>query len=477
MVHRKTVGVCFAVLLLLSAPIAAALTAVASKAQKNKAQGKRAPSLLLRQFMQSSRSVDAVAAAPLPNDTITQAYWLKVDQAIANAQTTTEPVVGNTPPPDYSATRQGADITAQDLTPEEIAAGQVVGGVTTSLSPSLAAARVLGHQSLVSYDMALGARLMYGLTAKPTPKIPEQRSVSQQLVAQCPMVMFANTLQISAPRCGDTMGQWLDPSTSRTILRWSSQERGTVHFGVDSVITGMGSATYAELSQELSLQGIYFNLMNCLKLVRYTIAEEIVKINAMGPVSSSTQEHDNSKLTPAYFYKYKIISPNGTAVAETGLFRANQNELNVTMYDDEVSMGPTVATARRVGSWTQSQWRQCTPTPRAWEVEFLMSERDFDQVATVMDLRIATAAAITLMAFRAETQSAITGAPSRDSTASLFKSVLYVLLAIGIFVIAVCTFSYMGWARRMRRCCFKLEAICLPRRPALKRAPTFNPTY
>jgi hypothetical protein len=259
------------------------------------------------------------------------------------------------------------------------------------------------------------------------------------------------------------MGQWQDPATSRTILKWLSEQRGSVHFGVESMVSGSRGATFAEISQEVSLQGTYFDLMNCLQVLRYRIVEEVVKINKA------------SSRVDVYFYKYKVIAPNEKIIAETSLFRADDYQVNVTMYKDDISLGPTIARAQRIGAWTRDDWRQCSSSLRAWLVEFPMSQRDVDLAATVMDLRVVSAAMITLIAFRAETQSA-SGAPPRDSIAQLFTSILNVFLAISAFALITYMLYHVGWAGKLRRSCFKIEAACLPRRVALKRVPPLNPT-
>merc|ERR1719191_679153 len=72
-----------------------------------------------------------------------------------------------------------------------------------------------------SYDMAIGAGILYELHEKNTPTPPPtQEFVTANFVSQCPLAMFGDKIKIRAPRCDNTLGSWNDPMTDRAILRW-----------------------------------------------------------------------------------------------------------------------------------------------------------------------------------------------------------------------------------------------------------------
>jgi hypothetical protein len=462
---------------------------LAASSSSSQAVASQSQVSLLRQLIERSAGVTKLKAAPLANDTVSAAYWAKIDAAIATASATTfapgsseTTAIPGAWEKVFRASRPGGETSAEDLTPDE-AASRAALETQDGLKPGTdLSAGIKKPESLVPYDMQLGARIMNGLTPQNTQAPPPLQSVvTDQFVAQCPMVMFAKSLHISAPKCGETMGMWMDPSSHRGILRWEPAKYGGVHFGVDSVVSGPGSATFAEIGQEMSLNGNYFELTNCLNVKRYTIQEEVVQVDHIGmAVTSSAQDHDVSRTGKAWFYKYKIVAPNGTLVAQSNLFRQGQDTVNFTSYVGEVTNGPTIAQARRVGTWKASDWRKCSASERAWQVDFAVSSRDLDTVATVMDLRVASAAALTLMAFREEAISEETGQNrlgELDMVKGIVGSIATVILVIALFVSLVMLIRFKGWDQRLRRCCFKVEAVCLPKRPAWKRNPPLNTTH
>jgi len=311
---------------------------------------------------------------------------------------------------------------------------------------------------------------------------PTQQVVSEQLVAQCPLVMFTHSIGISAPRCGDSLGEWFDLGTKRNILRWSPNNDGGVRFGVDSVVSGKGGVTYASFDQEFTLKGNQFKLLNCLKFMRWTVEEEVVKVHSTGHgVRSSIQEHDIFKNTVGFFYRYTIRTANGTAVAQTDLYRKDYKKINVTMIGDEDLAGPLLATATKIGHWNQDAWRECSGQKRMWQLEFPMGNSDLDitTVATVTDLRVAVTAMITLMAFRDEAMSDVDGL-NHTHESGIVKQLMVAAVIVILAVVLCCGFTVIAkakrWDARMRRHCFKLEAICLPKRPAWQRKPDFGTT-
>eukprot|EP00928_Gymnodinium_smaydae_P064292 TRINITY_DN47678_c0_g1_i1.p1 TRINITY_DN47678_c0_g1~~TRINITY_DN47678_c0_g1_i1.p1 ORF type:complete len:499 (+),score=103.24 TRINITY_DN47678_c0_g1_i1:91-1587(+) len=482
---------------LLCAPIGASALLSASAVEQRRASASAAaaaPARLRVSSSSSARGNDLLT--PQPNDTISELYYSKIDQAILAAQQTTPSPLATKLGVDMSSTTDGPyaaiagasrvdTVTADQLTPNELASAEVSFNVLPKPnSISSAAGKVAGKQvSVVPYDMELGAKLMYKLTEKSqitsTP-VPAQNIINEQFVAQCPMMMFANKLAITAPRCGQSMGLWADPTSARTLLRWNGASDSGVFFGVDSVVTGNGSVLFAEFKQEAALSGTNFQLKNCMGVKRYTVEEQVVKVDKIGDgISSTVQAHDSTRMGVAFFYKYLIKAPNGTVVAQSSLFRMNQNVVNVTMMNGEV-VGPLVATAKRQGTWTQDQWRECTKNTRAWQVDFKISSRDLDSVATVQDIRVAIAATMTLMAFRAEAVSVQTGI-NRSGEANMAKQLLFAILFLMLALILLCAcgslWRYKGWDVKSKRMCFKIEKICMPAVPAWKRAPVFRATY
>jgi len=428
-----------------------------------------------------------------------------VDQAIATAAATTPvPNMGEGFNTWATATldpyAQVADasapskqISSEDLTQAEISQALLDNQVLTPSPSWTKSAGRSGNVSMVPYDMKLGASIMSSLTsaqATVSPP-PTQQIVSEQFVAQCPMIMFGSNVYISAPTCGDTMGEWEDPPTGRSILHWQPQGAGGVRFGVDSVVNGNGSVTFATTDQQLSLEGTYFELNNCMKVMRYTIEQEVIKVNNIGiGVTSTVQEHDIHRTSQAFFYRYTIKAPNGSAVAQTSLYRMGQTQINVTMMTTRESEGgqqypegALLAIADKSGTWSGADWKQCTGgagTKRRWQVSFQLDERNFETVATVMDLRVATAAMITLMAFRDETTSVKTGVSRTGEKSMLvhfFTAAVIGIIAAFLFLVFVVVLKRQGWDMKCRRLCFKFERAAMPHRPAFKRNAPYPTTY
>mmetsp|Transcript_74632 Transcript_74632/g.207453 ORF Transcript_74632/g.207453 Transcript_74632/m.207453 type:complete len:468 (+) Transcript_74632:152-1555(+) len=413
-------------------------------------------------FLQQSPAQSFVPR--LPNDTITPEYLRMVDAAIAAAQRTTTSVMRVAP---------------QNLQ------GTVVSGVSTTYPVPIQAAWIKDRASLEPIDMRLGAKVVAALTWTSRRgqggdgTQPSQKIVTQQMVAQCPLIMLGSAVDITAPKCG-ALGQWTDPLNQRTVLRWEPRSGGGVRYGVDSVVGGNGSMTFATFTQKFSLSGISFALSNCLDVMRYTVEETIMKVDQIGHgVQSSIQAHEVKSTGSALFYKYTIVAPNGTAVAETTLYRQNQNSINITMVDSEVAGGAAVAVAKRFGTWTGSGWGECSGTKRGWTVDFMLSDRDSETANTVMDLRVATAAVVTLMAYR--DQNVGEGVISRDGEHDMLRQLLWMCLVVLIVLalLFLCTLlcKRKGWDARARRLCFRFEAALLPKRPLCQRQPMVPTTW
>eukprot|EP00403_Amphidinium_massartii_P035417 CAMPEP_0178444094 /NCGR_PEP_ID=MMETSP0689_2-20121128/39293_1 /TAXON_ID=160604 /ORGANISM="Amphidinium massartii, Strain CS-259" /LENGTH=578 /DNA_ID=CAMNT_0020068241 /DNA_START=79 /DNA_END=1812 /DNA_ORIENTATION=- len=267
-------------------------------------------------------------------------------------------------------------------------------------------------QSSQPYDTLVGARLFDVLDEVPTKTPPpSQMFVSQTFVAQCPIIMFSDSLYIRAPTCNETTGSWVDPATDRVVLRWRVNGDGSLVFGVDSASHGSGGMTFATMQEELTLDQIIFQLRNCVGVLRWTMEEEITQVQSMGPGGSSMDisGYDPSLATSAFFLRYQITGANGTLRSSSNLFRMNSNSIEFTQPYNEESVGPTMAQITRHGGWTGSDWRQCDGEKRQWQVTFTETQRTYDQVATVMDPRVAIATIVTMMAVRDESRDPSTG--------------------------------------------------------------------
>jgi len=429
---------------------------------------------------------------PSLNDTISSRYLLDVDQAIKNARNTATlasaaPPAGPAPPSldPYGKVIESKGV-SQDVSPEQLTSVEAIRKKVNH--PVFQDADIHGKEDkdnnfrLLSYDMDLGANLLRGLSAEPTSTSPpSQRMASEQFVAQCPMLAVADTMSITAPHCGDQMGEWTDPVTQRTILRWDTLSDGGIRFSVDSAVAGKGAVMAAELTQDFSLTGTYFELTNCMGVMRYMIEESVTKVDNMGKsITSTIHSHDVRLLTQAFFYTYSIIAPNGRVVARTNLFRLGQNEVNVTMVKDEVSSGALIATAMKKGTWNVRDWQKCGGLKHEWIVDFKLSGRDMDMVATVVDLRVASAALLTLAAFRegtASTKSGVSRIGELNMLKSLALAVVILLLLIGLLALLDGIVRGRRVDAKMRRICFRFEALFLPRHSAPKRATAFGQNF
>lgn len=392
---------------------------------------------------------------PQPNDTISAMYWSQVDALLAAAGR-------STPRPLTQAEIQQAE-----------AAPNKWNQVTAERQP---------------YDTQIGAALLRGIEEEPTKTPPpSQAVVSESFVAHCPMLVFGSQLYIRAPHCSETMGAWINPNTGHNFLRWQDSDDDTnVHWGVDSIMYGNGSTTFATSDLQASLAGTStrFSLKNCLGVERYTIEERITKVDSMGYSDTTWRMHDTSYTGKAFFMKYLIWSPNGTMVAETNLFRMNARDVNITMTPRNNAPGTLIATAHRNGHWDRDGWRQCTLTstgqPRQWQVNFMISQRELQTVATVMDLRVAAAALINIMALRDEHRNQETGLDEQGEGLQLWNAVsfwLWIAIAGGCFLCGLCCLQLSGGADWIAKKLNRVQDSLLPKRPAKARLPSFHASY
>jgi len=321
-----------------------------------------------------------------------------------------------------------------------------------------------GHRSMgvVPYDMQIGARIMYGLSEKNTPTPPpNQLLVDEEFTAQCPMVMFGDQISITAPRCGNPLGEWADPLTNRVVLRWKEDGKGGLGFAVDSAVSGNGSVSFAKFTESFSINKYIFDLYNCMGVKRFRVEEHIIKVNQMAEKASSTMvDHDLSNTAEAIFYQYLIKNPNGSIVAKTDLFRKDWDQVNITKQVDEISTGEIVAVATRSGHWTGNQWTVCTGNPRSWDMDF-PDGSSFSTVATVQDLRVAASAVITMMAYRDEES----GADGFQHTGqgmlywSIARSILIVFFIALLFCLLLVICRRQRVDKKLLRFCFRLEQV------------------
>jgi len=456
---------------------------------------------LLARRRAGTSSTEAVAQPPLapqPNDTITADYWMMVDSAIRAAGQTTsrQPTLNDlpatpTPLPWEQVMHASQQVEVVD-TPA-MASGMNDWERGTPLPPDAAAAQgMTQHQhtapsarsvAVLPYDMFLGASIMYDISVHNTEMPPpSQNAVNEQFVAQCPMVMFSDQIHVRAPRCGGSLGEWVDPDTERTIMRWQPNGGGGLRFGVDSVVTGNGSVAFASFKESFSLSSWFFELRNCLEVMRYNIEEQVIKVDHMAPGSHTTAtDHSQRENGKAIFYKYIIRHPNGTTAAETDMFRMGQDQVNVSLPAREGERaGRQVAAATRQGRWKDSGWREChTSTKRGWAMGFPASARGMETVATVQDLRVASAAVITLMAFRDE-EAGVDGFQHVGQGDVYYELVCTAFSVFGVFVllsIVMLIIDRKGIDKKLRRHFFRLESALLPRCPTAVREPVLRPAY
>mmetsp|Transcript_7372 Transcript_7372/g.13082 ORF Transcript_7372/g.13082 Transcript_7372/m.13082 type:complete len:635 (-) Transcript_7372:48-1952(-) len=371
-------------------------------------------------------------------------------------------------------------LTPPDLTNNDIPAAHSLGGYSSE--------EYYTHwekvgQSSQPYDTLVGARLFEILDEVPTKTPPpSQQFVSQTFVAQCPIIMFSDSLYIRAPTCNETMGTWVDPATDRVVLRWIVKGDGSLAFGVDSATRGEGGMTFASMQEELTLDQIEFKLMNCLGVQRWTVGEEITQVQSMGPGGSTMDisGYDPSLAGTAFFLRYQLTLANGTVRSTSDLFRMNSNTIEFTQpYNDE-SAGPTMASVTRNGDWVGQEWKTCDGTTRQWQVTFTETQRTYDQVATVMDPRVAIASVITMMAVRDESRDPSTGITTWarwSHLSTLFGSWIAFIVCAVLLVILCILGEHSKHADRMQKYLFRVEQVIMPRKPTIQTVPPHYGAY
>lgn len=392
---------------------------------------------------------------PATNDTIPQSYWTNANAILAAAGL-------STPQPPANVINPNAPATPPPPLPWEIVA-------TDPAQP---------------VDTKIGGAIMNSLSSKPTATPPPSQSrVDQQFVAQCPMVLFESNLTIYGPHCNESMGYWWDPNpiNPRTILRWKPADMSGVEFGVDSALTGPGSALFAFFKQLITLTGYRFQLTNCLGVERWEVQEEVFKIDSMGNVDSTIETSDIAANGNQYFLKYHLYSPTGKKVSTTNLYRMDANQINFTQVVDGYSTGKLLAVAKRVGNWLGKGWLQCTAknSPRAWSLYFPGNQADHSTVATVQDIRVALAATVTLIAYRDENRGSDgLNLQGQSREWFVFWSGLALICFGGLVCCNCCLiFFTSGIKDKLKKTMYDTERVLLPKRPIQHHAPPLHTSW
>jgi len=330
-------------------------------------------------------------------------------------------------------------------------------------------------------------KLSGGVTQTPP---PAQATIDQQFVAQCPMVMFKHNLSIRGPsKCNNTRGQWIamDTNNVRPIMRWETLGNGKLSFGVDSAISGPGTALFADITQDLTLNSYKFKVRNCLGVDRWHVEEMVYKVNSMGHVDSTVELHDTTRNGVAYFYRYVITKPDGKLFSQSSLYRKSATKVFFNHYRDGLDTGVVLATATKQGTWTGEGWRECmSPTsPRGWSINFSPEATANGKIlshatmATVQDIRVAIAGAITLMAYRDESRGS-DGINAEGGQTQMLMLAGGVALVIVVFILAVnccMVFRASGLRDKLKRALFDSEGALMPKTPHQNRTPPFHNTY
>mmetsp|Transcript_71243 Transcript_71243/g.133245 ORF Transcript_71243/g.133245 Transcript_71243/m.133245 type:complete len:447 (-) Transcript_71243:21-1361(-) len=383
---------------------------------------------------------------PLPNDTISANYFATADSLI-------ESVARSTPePPDYNHLWDEPPVPPYE---------QV-------------------HTMQQPWDTHLGAKIVAEFEPQPTASpLPDQQWVSQTFVSQCPFLQFGDMVYINGPKCGQP-GTWTAPSTGRVLARFERLMDGSLAINVDSAVSGNGSVEYAFMAASLeATKASHFHLKNCMGVPRYEIEERITKVQSMGAGSSTMLQHDSSALGTAFFETWLLRHANGSVVGGSPMVRVGQNQVIYTRsLDDEGESltGGMYANATRHGGWKGSGWRTCDNATRRWEVQFTETTRNFENAGTVMDMRVATLATLTLMALRDENRSAQTGVAEAGDTMLLNMMILRILVA-SLFLTLIGFIAYRCFKHRVPDRLYAyfdtVERAALPKRPVRPYKPVF----
>merc|ERR1719387_423033 len=376
---------------------------------------------------------------PQPNDTLSEEYFNKVDRAI-NEHTTPAPAILASASPSAPA--------AAPLTPFR--------KVMSANQP---------------YSTKLGASLLYEASADPNVNLPPtQLAVDALLVEQCPMLAFADKLFITAPRCQSTQGTW-EESSGRNILRWESSGTSvqSIRLALDSPTTDPddspnGTVDFVSIRRQAQMTRNVFEVITCKGTPVFTIEEKLTRVQKLGFGDSTARPHNTAYDKVAYFSQYFVNHMNGSVLAKTNFFRLDEKSVNLTA----VASGQILAQAVRTGNWKRSAWRNCTHNQRAWEVTFPGNVRDVDLPGTIRDLRVASTAAILVMALMDEARLPESQIVSASGMRSLGWLVLtWFLVGLCFALVPVMMFQILERTRlgeSFRLSCLRCQNCLLPQR-------------
>eukprot|EP00441_Pelagodinium_beii_P024249 CAMPEP_0197653846 /NCGR_PEP_ID=MMETSP1338-20131121/37379_1 /TAXON_ID=43686 ORGANISM="Pelagodinium beii, Strain RCC1491" /NCGR_SAMPLE_ID=MMETSP1338 /ASSEMBLY_ACC=CAM_ASM_000754 /LENGTH=492 /DNA_ID=CAMNT_0043229105 /DNA_START=48 /DNA_END=1522 /DNA_ORIENTATION=+ len=419
---------------------------------------------------------------------ITEMYWEYVDQVLAAAALVTpKPTSVNDPEPTEAPEPYqrllGVSKTVDALDTSSSAAELDNYQLATPEPPiptlSSKQEESAEQMSVLPYTVMVGAWLLHSISQPVAPSMPTQTLIDQTFSAQCPMMMMSNNITITPPCNSGGPGRWTDSKTSRTIMRWSANQNGGVKFDVDSAVTGPGSVLVGNLNEKLTMTSNTFSLYNCLGVKLYEIEETITKVASMAPgVQSTMRDHQGDKTGAAVFYQYFIKSTTGQIKAHSSQYRIPEKKINFTIMGDtplepDISKSLLAVATRTGGQWGGNDWRTCNGD-KAWKMEFnKVKHSSLVSVSTLEDLQVASAAVMTLLAYREENVGTDGFQHAGQSSLywKIFKAVFEVIGILFLLGLAVGAFRAIQLDKRLKKFFFRLEAVLLPKRPHAVRDP------
>jgi len=335
------------------------------------------------------------------------------------------------------------------------------------------------------YDTRLGSDIIWEITQEATVTPPPSQKVVDALVAaQCPMIpSLSEQLIVGPPKCDDTMGYWDEPQ-GQNVLRW--QESGDagnfVSFGLDGQAGVNGSVNFATLEYRRNLFEDIWDVRTCQGMPLWQIKQSITKIEKMGQGRSTSITSDSSLKKVAYFVQYTISYANGTKAAQTDLMKLGADAVNITSLSRSTP-NQLIAQAVRKGRWKGQGWTNCTAdkNKRSWEITFVGDVTDVDMAATAADVRVVSAATITLMAILDGRRLPDAALPEKGMVKELswylVQVVLFFFILILIPLLAVWVCHSQTYGDSLRVSCLKIQLFLLPRDKPKQRPVYLPPTY